>query len=49
MAVESKDLSRPEAYLRIAQIYREAGDADKALEWAEEGMWVFPDEKRSGL
>jgi uncharacterized Zn finger protein len=49
VAVESKDLSRPEAYLRIAEIHREAGDADKALEWAEEGMWVFPDEKRSGL
>ncbi|CAN5256087.1 hypothetical protein BH24ACT19_BH24ACT19_16070 [soil metagenome] len=49
VAVESKDLSRPQAYLRIAEIYRGAGDADKALEWAEEGMWVFPDEKRSGL
>ncbi len=49
VAVESKDLSRPEAYLRIAEIYHEAGDADKALEWAEEGMWVFPDEKRSRL
>lgn len=49
VAVESKDLSRADAYLRIAQICHEAGDADKALEWAEEGMWVFPDEKRSGL
>ena len=49
VAVESKDLSRPEAYLRIAEIYHEAGDTDKALEWAEEGMWVFPDEKHSGL
>ena len=49
VAVESKDLSRPQAYLRIAEIYHDAGDADKALEWAEEGMWVFPDEKRSGL
>lgn len=49
VAIESKDLSRPEAYLRIAGIYHEAGDPDKALEWAEEGMWVFPDERRSGL
>jgi len=49
VAIESKDLSRPQAYLRIAEIYHEAGDAGKALEWAEEGMWVFPDEKRSGL
>ena len=43
MAVESKDLSRPEAYLRIAEVYHEADEADKALEWAEEGMWVFLD------
>lgn len=49
VAVESKDLSRPQAYLRIAGIYQEAGDADKALEWAEEGVWVFPDEKHPGL
>jgi len=49
VAVESKDLSRPQAYLRIAGIYQEAGDADKALEWAEEGIWVFPDEKHTGL
>ncbi|MGH3145279.1 MAG: DUF6880 family protein, partial [Rubrobacter sp.] len=49
VAVESRDLSRPRAYLRIAGIYHEAGDADKALEWAEEGMWVFPDEKHAGL
>ncbi|MEJ7816234.1 MAG: DUF6880 family protein [Rubrobacter sp.] len=49
VAVESRDLSRPPAYLRIAEIYHEAGDADKALEWAEEGMWVFPDQKSSGL
>ena len=49
VAVESKDLSRPQAYLRIAEIYHETGDADKALEWAEEGMWVFPDEKHPEL
>ena len=49
VAVESKDLPRPQAYLRIAGIYQEAGDADKALEWAEEGVWVFPDEKYPGL
>jgi uncharacterized Zn finger protein len=49
VAVESKHLSQPRSYLRIAEIYHEAGDADKTLEWAEEGMWVFPDEKHSGL
>ncbi|MDQ3182283.1 MAG: hypothetical protein M3Q62_01815 [Actinomycetota bacterium] len=49
VAVESRDLSHPQAYLRVVGIYHEAGDADKALEWAEEGMWVFPDQKSSGL
>ena len=43
VAVMSRDLSRPHAYLRIAEVYRRAGDHDQALEWAEEGMWVFPD------
>jgi uncharacterized Zn finger protein len=42
VAIESKDLSGPHAYLRIARIYKEAGDDEKALEWAEEGAWVFP-------
>jgi uncharacterized Zn finger protein len=49
VGVLSRDLSRPHAYLRIAQIYREAGQSEKALEWAEEAMWVFPDEVHSGL
>lgn len=49
VGVLGRDLSRPHAYLRIAQIYREAGQSQKALEWAEEAMWVFPDEVHSGL
>jgi uncharacterized Zn finger protein len=49
VGVLSRDLSGPHAYLRIAQIYREAGECEKALEWAEEAMWVFPDEVHSGL
>lgn len=49
VAVESKDLSNPRSYMRISDIYKEAGDDDKALEWAEEGIWVFPDDARSGL
>jgi uncharacterized Zn finger protein len=49
VGVLSRDLSCPHAYLRIAQIYREAGQGEKALEWAEEAMWVFPDEVHSGL
>lgn len=47
--VLKRDLSHARTYLRIAEIYRQAGDRDEALEWAEEGMWVFPDEGRSGL
>jgi uncharacterized Zn finger protein len=42
VAVKSKDLSSPFAFLGIARLYKEAGDAEKALEWAEEGAWVFP-------
>jgi uncharacterized Zn finger protein len=42
VAVKSKDLSDSFAYLEIARIYKQAGDDEKALEWAEEGAWVFP-------
>jgi uncharacterized Zn finger protein len=49
VGVLGRDLSRPHAYLRIARIYKEAGEREKALEWAEEAMWVFPDEVHSGL
>lgn len=49
VGVISRDLSRPHSYLRIAQIYAEAGQSEKALEWAEEAMWVFPDQRHSGL
>ncbi len=42
VAVKSKDLSNSGAYLEIARIYKQAGDDEKALEWAEEGAWVFP-------
>ena len=42
VAVKSKDLSNSGAYLEIARICKQAGDDAKALEWAEEGVWVFP-------
>jgi uncharacterized Zn finger protein len=42
VAIKSKDLSNSFAYLEIAQIYKQQGDDEKALEWAEEGAWVFP-------
>ena len=47
--VLKRDLSHARAYLRISEIYRQAGNRDEAFEWAEEGMWVFPDVGRSGL
>ncbi len=42
VAIKSKDLSTALSYLEIARIYKQAGEDDKALEWAEEGAWVFP-------
>jgi len=42
VAVKSRDLSLPYHYLEIAEIYKQAGQADKALEWAERGMKDFP-------
>lgn len=49
VAVISRDLSGPHRYLRIASIYTEAGQSEKALEWAEEAMWVFPNNRHPGL
>ena len=42
VAIKSKDLRNSFAYLEIAQLYKQQGDDEKALEWAEEGAWVFP-------
>ncbi len=41
VAVKSRNLSQAYAYLRIAEIYKEAGKQDKALEWAEQGIKIF--------
>jgi uncharacterized Zn finger protein len=38
VAVKARDLSSAYCYLQIAQTYKEAGLADKALEWAENGL-----------
>jgi uncharacterized Zn finger protein len=40
--IKRRDLSHPYSYLQIAEIYREAGRHDEALEWAEQGMQLFP-------
>ena len=44
----SKDLSSAYQFLQIAEVYREAGQRDKALEWAQRGLKAFakqPDER----
>jgi len=43
VAVVARDLSNAYAYLRIAEVLREAGRDDEALEWAERGMAAFPE------
>ena len=40
--VKRRDLSHSYSYLKIAEIYRQAGENDKALAWAEEGLKSFP-------
>lgn len=38
VAVMSRDLSSAYSYLKIAEVYREAGQHDGALHWAEKGL-----------
>jgi uncharacterized Zn finger protein len=49
VAVKCHDLSLPYSFLQIAEIYRQAGKHDQALEWAEKGMRAFsrPDSRLS--
>lgn len=39
--VMSRDLASAHCYLEIARVYKEAGEHDKALAWAEKGMATF--------
>ena len=41
VAVKRHDLSLPYSFLAIAEIYRQAGKHDQALDWAERGMRAF--------
>ena len=43
VAVMTRDLSHAYNYLRIAEVYRETGQRDKALNWAERGLKAFPE------
>ena len=45
VAVKARDLSMPYAFLKIAEVYREAGQRDEALRWAERGLREFQQER----
>lgn len=47
--VMSRDLSHSYAYLRIAEVLRNAGRDDEALQWAERGIAEFPTHTDSRL
>ncbi len=47
--VKSKDLSSAYHFLEIAQVYKDAGQSDKALRWAEKGLQAFPEKTDSRL
>lgn len=49
VAVLSHDLSLPYSFLRIAEVHRDAGRDDDALEWAARGMEAFPERPDSRL
>lgn len=49
VAVKARDLSSAYTFLQIAEIYRDAKQHDKALDWAERGIKAFPDRTDSGL
>lgn len=44
VAVQSRDLSHPYHFLRIAEILARADRASEALAWAERGMKAFPND-----
>lgn len=46
IAIKSRDLSKSGNYLGIAQLYQDAGDSDRALDWAERGWRAFPGAKQ---
>jgi uncharacterized Zn finger protein len=43
IAIKSRDLSKASNFLEIAQVYKQAGNAAAALEWAERGARTFAD------
>ena len=49
IAIKKHNLSMPYKFLEIAQLYRDAGEPDAALEWAEKGRAAFPDNRDGRL
>jgi uncharacterized Zn finger protein len=45
VAVLRRDLSLPYCFLRIAEVYREAGRDEEAVAWAARGLEAFPGER----
>ncbi|CAN7670884.1 SWIM zinc finger family protein [Mesorhizobium sp. LjRoot246] len=45
IALRAKHLSSLEAYLQIAKLCLSHGRADEALRWAEDGLWLFEDDR----
>lgn len=46
VAIKSRDLSLPYGFLEIAELYRGAGEPERALEWAERGWQAFAAERQ---
>ena len=42
ISIKSRDLSSPYDYLRIAELYRDAGHYDQALSWIQRGIHASP-------
>lgn len=49
VAIKAHDLSHASVFLEIAQIYKEAGQKDLVLQWAEKGVSAFPKQTDSRL
>lgn len=45
IALRARDLSSPWAYLQLAEFCREHGRDEEALRRAEEGLWLFEDDR----
>lgn len=45
IALRARNLSTPWAYLQLAELCRAHGREKQALTWAEEGLWVFEDDR----